>query len=90
MKQDVIKIKKKIAKVKWQDILALTNVSVKESLEKKFDLTESIGFLLENNNRRVVLLSTRDPDAGGETNDIIIIPRGVVKKITILKEIRKK
>jgi hypothetical protein len=82
----------KLAIVEWEDIASFycQPIPDMEDMEKKVLTKQTIGYLYEGKDR-VMVVSDYDLTHRGAkwcNNDFTIIPKGVVKKITYLKEVK--
>ena len=82
----------KLALVEWEDIASFYCQPIPEieDMENKVLTKQTIGYLYEGKDR-VMVVSDYDLTHRGAkfcNNDFTIIPRGVINKITFLKEVK--
>lgn len=84
-------IVKKVAMVTWEDIMSYSRVEIPDDFEF-FRLSKvTVGLLWRESQDYVVLVQDYDVSNRGKDfrhNDFHIIPRGVIKNIDILGEVR--
>lgn len=73
----------RVALVEWTDAIADGEWITREAIAKlKAEPTKSVGFLARNDSGVVVLVQTENARHMG---DVLVIPRGMVKRVRFLK-----